>query len=115
MVLPLTLLRTAQGHPMLVELKNGETCSGILTTCDGFMNLHMRNVVRTSREGDKFWKINECFVRGNNLKSVRLPDQVANLAEEESRREQLGNLQSTNRGKAHPQRGRRGRGKMGMH
>lgn len=35
---------------------------------------------------------------------------------------ELGNLQSTNRGKgstkliiAHPQRGRRGRGKMGMH
>lgn len=27
-MLPLSLLRTAQGHPMLVELKNGETYNG---------------------------------------------------------------------------------------
>ena len=32
--LPLSLLRTAQGHPMLIELKNGETYNGHLVSCD---------------------------------------------------------------------------------
>ena len=33
-MLPLSLLRTAQNHPMLVELKNGETCNGHLVSCN---------------------------------------------------------------------------------
>ena len=33
----------------MVELKNGESISGILTNCDGFMNLVMQDVVLTSK------------------------------------------------------------------
>jgi len=33
-MLPLTLLKSAQGHPVLVELKTGETYNGHLVNCD---------------------------------------------------------------------------------
>lgn len=46
--LPLGLLNAAQGHPMLVELKNGETLNGHLVQCDTWMNLTLREVVQTS-------------------------------------------------------------------
>ena len=42
--LNLPMLRTAQNHPMLVELKNGETCNGHLVSCDNWMNIHLREV-----------------------------------------------------------------------
>lgn len=46
--LPLGLLNAAQGHPMLVELKNGETLNGHLVNCDNWMNLTLKEVVQTS-------------------------------------------------------------------
>lgn len=49
--LPLSLLKTAQGHPMLVELKNGDTYNGRLTSCDTWMNINLRDVICTSRVG----------------------------------------------------------------
>ena len=52
-MLPLSLLRTAQNHPMLVELKNGETYNGHLVSCD------------------KFWRMPECYIRGSNIKYLR--------------------------------------------
>ncbi|KAG6282313.1 hypothetical protein E4U48_004616 [Claviceps purpurea] len=51
-MLPLSLLNAAQGHPMLVELKNGETLNGHLVQCDTWMNLTLREVVQTSPGGD---------------------------------------------------------------
>jgi small nuclear ribonucleoprotein (snRNP)-like protein len=47
--LPLSLLKTAQGHPMLVELKNGDTYNGRLVSCDTWMNITLRDVICTSR------------------------------------------------------------------
>jgi U6 snRNA-associated Sm-like protein LSm4 len=46
--LPLGLLNAAQGHPMLVELKNGETLNGHLVMCDTWMNLTLKEVIQTS-------------------------------------------------------------------
>lgn len=82
-MLPLTLLRTTQHQPMMVELKNGETFSGVLSSCDGFMNLHMKEVVCTSRDGERFWKVPECYIRGNNIKYLRIPDEVIDMVKEE--------------------------------
>ena len=52
---------------MLVELKNGETLNGHLVQCDTYMNLTLKEVVQTSPEGDKFFRLPECYVRGNNV------------------------------------------------
>ncbi len=68
MKLPLGLLNAAQGHPMLVELKNGETLNGHLINCDTWMNLTLKEVVQTSPEGDKFFRLPEVYVRGNNVR-----------------------------------------------
>ena len=47
--LPLSLLKTAQGHPMLIELKNGDTYNGRLVSCNMFMNINLREVICTSK------------------------------------------------------------------
>ncbi|KAK1442444.1 hypothetical protein BgAZ_404740 [Babesia gibsoni] len=95
--LPLTILRAGKSQPTLVELKSGETYSGVLASCDTFMNVHMVNAICTSKvngesgesyvfqKGDEFWKLNECFIRGNNVKSFRFPEEVATVAIEESK------------------------------
>ena len=57
---------------MLVELKNGETLNGHLVSCDNWMNLLLREVVQTSPEGDRFFKLPEVYIRGNNVRSVWL-------------------------------------------
>merc|ERR1719265_2224778 len=85
----------------MVELKNGETYSGVLASCDGFMNLHMRDIVCTSRDGERFWKIPECYVRGNSIKYLRLPDEVIDMVKDEptSRREMRQQFKGRARGR----------------
>ena len=61
---------------MLVELKNGETYNGHLVSCDNWMNICLRDVICTSRDGDRFWKLPELVVRGNNIKYLRIPEEV---------------------------------------
>ena len=82
-MLPLSLLRTAQNHPMLVELKNGETYNGHLVSCDNWMNINLREVICTSRDGDKFWRMPECYIRGSNIKYLRIPDEVIDMVKED--------------------------------
>ena len=52
---------------MLVELKSGETLNGHLMNCDNWMNLMLKEVVQTSPEGDKFVRLAEVYVKGNNV------------------------------------------------
>ncbi|KAJ5243328.1 U6 snRNA-associated Sm-like protein LSm4 [Penicillium citrinum] len=105
-MLPLGLLTAAQGHPMLVELKNGETLNGHLVTCDNWMNLILREVVQTSPEGDKFFRLPEVYIRGNNIKYLRVPEEIIELVKEQQQN------QPQNRG--HRGRdGERGRGRGG--
>ncbi|KAK4194775.1 hypothetical protein QBC40DRAFT_237885 [Triangularia verruculosa] len=100
-MLPLGLLNAAQGHPMLVELKNGETLNGHLVLCDTWMNLTLREVVQTSpvffflvfynnnrewgmlMEGDKFVRLPEVYVKGNNIKYLRVPDEIIDIVKEQ--------------------------------
>ena len=78
-MLPLSLLRGAINHPVLVELKNGETYNGQLVNVDNWMNLNLKDVICTSKDGDQFWKMAECYVRGSSIKYMRVPDEVAEL------------------------------------
>ncbi|RMZ52443.1 hypothetical protein APUTEX25_000022, partial [Auxenochlorella protothecoides] len=85
-MLPLVLLKTAQGHPVLIELKSGETYNGHLVLCDTWMNIHLREVICTSKDGDRFWRMPEAYVRGNTIKYLRVPDEVIDKAKEETLR-----------------------------
>ena len=80
MVLPLTLLRAAPNHPILVELKSGEVYSGVLAECDGWMNIRLRDSVLTSKDGDRFWRVPDCYIRGNNVRFIRVPEEVVDVA-----------------------------------
>ena len=55
---------------MLVELKDGETLNGHLVSCDNWMNLVLREVVQTSPDGDRFFRLPEVYIRGNNVSST---------------------------------------------
>ncbi|GBG79380.1 hypothetical protein CBR_g29529 [Chara braunii] len=83
-MLPLSLLKTAQKHPMLVELKNGETYNGHLVNCDSWMNIHLQEVICTSKDGDRFWKMPQCYIRGNTIKYLRVPEEVIDKVQEET-------------------------------
>lgn len=89
---------------MLVELKNGETYNGHLVSCDNWMNINLREVICTSRDGDRFWKIPECYVRGSNIKYLRIPDEVIDMVKDEMVK------QGRSRGTGRPGRGGRGGG-----
>ncbi|KAM0793264.1 hypothetical protein ACM66B_000726 [Microbotryomycetes sp. NB124-2] len=126
-MLPLALLNAAANKPLLVELKNGETFNGHLVGCDNFMNLTIKEVYQTSADGEKFWKLPECYIRGNNIKYIRvaenLVEQVQQQEQEQRQRNQQRNQQGNNkmggqggRGGGGAGRGRgadRGRGRGG--
>lgn len=88
----------------LVELKNGETFNGHLVNCDNFMNITLREVYQTNPDGDKFWKLKECYIRGSTvrvycqplvsealiqsrqIKYLRIPDTLLDAVKEEQTR-----------------------------
>ncbi|KOS21628.1 putative U6 snRNA-associated Sm-like protein LSm4 [Escovopsis weberi] len=119
-MLPLGLLNAAQGHPMLVELKNGETLNGHLVMCDTWMNLTLKEVVQTSPEGDKFVRLPEVYVKGNNIKYLRVPDEIIDQVSEQQKTQQggfRGGRGGQSRGGDHGGRGGggdRGRGRGGQ-
>uniref|UniRef100_A0A7S2CLJ6 U6 snRNA-associated Sm-like protein LSm4 n=1 Tax=Haptolina brevifila TaxID=156173 RepID=A0A7S2CLJ6_9EUKA len=109
-MLPLSLLRTAAGHPMLVELKNGETYNGELVACDNWMNISLRGVICTSRDGDRFWRLPEVTIRGNNIKYLRIPEEVIDMVPAE---EDMAGAGGKGRGRGGDGRGRGGKGGKG--
>jgi len=93
-----------------VETKNGETFNGHLDQCDTWMNLHLTEVVCTSRNGDRFWHLPEAYVRGNTIKYIRVPDEMLDKAEEEMMQKEQERPSGGGRGRG---RGRGGPGRDG--
>ncbi|KAF4512956.1 hypothetical protein G6O67_000280 [Ophiocordyceps sinensis] len=108
-MLPLGLLNAAQGQPMLVELKNGETLNGHLVMCDNWMNLTLKEVVQTSPEGDKFMKLKEAYIKGNNIKYLRVPEEIIDQVSE-SQKNQQGGFRGGRGGQSRGDHGGRGGG-----
>ncbi|PHH89890.1 hypothetical protein CDD83_5030 [Cordyceps sp. RAO-2017] len=106
-MLPLGLLNAAQGQPMMVELKNGETLNGHLVMCDTWMNLTLTEVVQTSSEGDKFMKLKEAYVKGNNIKYLRVPEEIIEKVSE-SQKNQQGSFRGGRGGQSRGDHGGRG-------
>eukprot|EP00944_MAST-04C_sp_MAST-4C-sp1_P005654 g5654.t1 len=106
-MLPLSLLKTAQGRPILIELKTGDTYNGTLVDCDNWMNLNLREVVHTSKDGAKFWKMDTCYVRGSQIKYLRMEEDIIDkVPRQQSYRGGRGN----GRGRGESIRGRGGTG-----
>ena len=73
------------------------------------MNVHLREVILTSREGDKFWRLPEAYVRGNTIKYLRVPDEVLDMVKEQPRDASGGRGGGRGRGRG----GGRGGGRSG--
>eukprot|EP01023_Acetabularia_acetabulum_P018797 TRINITY_DN1950_c1_g1_i1.p3 TRINITY_DN1950_c1_g1~~TRINITY_DN1950_c1_g1_i1.p3 ORF type:complete len:135 (-),score=33.43 TRINITY_DN1950_c1_g1_i1:260-664(-) len=118
-MLPLHLLNAAKGSAVLIELKNGETYNGHMITCDTWMNVHLKDVICTSKDGDRFWRMGEAYIRGNTVKYIRVPDEALEKAQEESQKKQVRpQIQGRGRGRGREEGGRgrrggRGRGRGG--
>mmetsp|Transcript_9892 Transcript_9892/g.15223 ORF Transcript_9892/g.15223 Transcript_9892/m.15223 type:complete len:140 (-) Transcript_9892:317-736(-) len=112
-MLPLSLLRAAIGSPLLVELKGGDTYNGRLVSCDAWMNMNLRDVICTSRDGDRFWKLPSCYVRGSAVKYLRLPPDLLERAAEQDAQQQSQQQNRYNNGGRGGGRGRGGRGRGG--
>ncbi|WAQ81862.1 hypothetical protein PtA15_2A175 [Puccinia triticina] len=113
-MLPLALLHGAQGKPMLVELKNGETFNGHLIQCDNFMNLTMREVYQTSANGEQFWKLPECYIRGNTIKYIRVTDNVIDQVKQQEDAYRQQNRTSRGGNQTNERGGRGGSGGRGF-
>lgn len=36
------------------------------------------------QDGDKFWRMPECYIRGSTIKYLRIPDEVIDMVKEET-------------------------------
>ena len=80
----------------MVEVKSGETYNGILSNCDVWMNLHLVDIVSTSQRGDKFYKMKECFIRGNTIKYLRVPEEIADKVKDHAEKKRQRNSNQSN-------------------
>lgn len=63
------------------------------------------------KEGDKFWRMPECYIRGSTIKYLRIPDEVIDKVKEEVVAKGRG--RGDGKGRGGSQRGRGGsRGKV---
>ncbi|RHY95723.1 hypothetical protein DYB37_005524 [Aphanomyces astaci] len=47
------------------------------------MNINLKEVICTAKDGDRFWKLPECYIRGNTIKYIRIPDEILDMVVEE--------------------------------
>ena len=93
-------------------MKNGETYNGTLANCDTWMNVHLREVICTAKDGDRFWRVPEVYLRGSMIKYLQVPDAALDKAEQEEqalRRDDRRALGGRGRGRGGG--GTRGRGR----
>ncbi|EPZ35725.1 Sm-like ribonucleo protein [Rozella allomycis CSF55] len=72
---PLKLLHETLGLVVTVELKNGYTYRGKLHEVEDTMNLQLRDVTVTARDGH-ISQMDQCFIRGSHLRFIAVPDNL---------------------------------------
>uniref|UniRef100_A0A2K6EWH5 U6 snRNA-associated Sm-like protein LSm4 n=1 Tax=Propithecus coquereli TaxID=379532 RepID=A0A2K6EWH5_PROCO len=68
---------------MLPSSLQKTTYNGHLVSCDNWRNIYLPEVICTSRDGDKFWRMPECYIRGSTVKYLRIPEEIIDVVEEE--------------------------------
>lgn len=41
-------------------------------------------ILLNSQDGDKFWRMPECYIRGSTIKYLRIPDEVIDMVKEDA-------------------------------
>ena len=96
-----------------MKLRNA---GGISRLCDiyslkhevPFINKHILIRSYNIQDGDRFWRMPECYIRGSTIKYLRIPDEVIDMVKEEVIQKSKGRGEV--RGRGGPRGGRGGRG-----
>jgi U6 snRNA-associated Sm-like protein LSm4 len=76
LMLPLSLLKAAQGKDVELDLKNGEKFRGKLGKCDNWMNVELLDALKINELGDAVARVGRILVRGNFVKLFNFPDEL---------------------------------------
>lgn len=74
--IPIKLLHEASPHVVTVEMRIGDTYRGTLTTVEDNMNVQLRRVTLTRRDG-RVSNLEHVFIRGSKIRFFILPDILA--------------------------------------
>ena len=72
-------MQESVGYKVKAELRNGEIYHGTVTSAEESMSVHLFNVTKTARDGQKS-QLEYCCIRGNQIKFVILPELLANAS-----------------------------------
>lgn len=106
-MLPLFLLNSVKGQPIMVELKRGETLNGTLTNCDSWMNITMKDVVVSDAHGENFYKLKATYVKGIHIKYITMSNDLIDKFREEQLKEREYYRHRNNGGNNYQRRGNR--------
>ena len=87
------------GQQVMVTAKSGESYDGQLEGIDSFMNVKLKKVIITSAttkldsEEPLFCQQDECYVRGNNVKTIQFDTDLIKKYQEEQKERQAKSLQ----------------------
>lgn len=79
-MLPMTSLQGGLSTAVMVELKSGECFNGYLSKVDYFMNIKLTEVIHTDPTGESFRRVDECFIRGNQIKYIKVTPEAIQKA-----------------------------------
>ncbi|MEM4576888.1 MAG: LSM domain-containing protein [Candidatus Nezhaarchaeales archaeon] len=71
---PLKLLMKAINEEIVVRLKDGRSCRGILEKCDQCMNLLLNDAEEINEEKGPIAKYGKVLIRGSNILFVKLKE-----------------------------------------
>ena len=75
--IPIKLLHEGESHPVMVELKTGESYWGTLVESEDNMNVLLKRVTMTARNG-QVSKLEHVYLRGSTVRYIVLPEILKN-------------------------------------
>lgn len=73
--IPIKLLHESQGLTITVELTTGQIYRGRLLTIEDSMNMQLREVTVTARDG-QLSQMPQCFIRGSSVRLIQVPENL---------------------------------------
>ncbi|KAJ1652038.1 small nuclear ribonucleoprotein Sm D3 [Dispira simplex] len=74
---PVKLLHESEGHIVTLEMKNGQTYRGKLLQAEDNMNVQLRDIIVTARDG-QVSKLDQVYIRGSFVRFFIVPDMLKN-------------------------------------
>ncbi|PVU89609.1 hypothetical protein BB561_005267 [Smittium simulii] len=74
---PVKLLHESVGHTVTIELKTGQLYRGTLLEVEDNMNLQLKNITVTERDG-RTSHLEQVYIRGSNARFFIVPDMLKN-------------------------------------